>query len=56
MKDYISTIEVPIPEIGIQNKIVDKLKKEIDTINSFRDLIKVQKQKITKKLKNIWLN
>lgn len=55
-KDYISTIEVPIPEIGIQNKIVDKLKKEIDTINSFKDLIKVQKQKITKKLKNIWLN
>lgn len=53
-KDFISKTMIPLPEIDIQQQIVDQIEKEIALVEANKELIKIYEQKIKDKISRVW--
>ena len=52
--ERIRTIEIPVPSIDEQNKIVKSIKQEISVVNGNSSLISTYTQKIQDRINKVW--
>lgn len=53
-KQLISNLEVPVPPIELQQKIVEEIKSELEIVNNNKILIEIFEKKIQNKISEIW--
>lgn len=53
-KQLISNLEVPVPPIELQHKIVEEIKSELEIVNNNKILIEIFEKKIQNKIAEIW--
>lgn len=53
-KRYISDLEIPLPSVEEQNKLVAKIKEEEQAVEECKKLIEIHQAKINTKIQSIW--
>jgi type I restriction enzyme M protein len=53
-RDYIKKIQIPVPPLEIQKKIIQDIKQDLKLINENKEMLKKIKEKINKKINLIW--
>lgn len=53
-KRYISDLEIPLPSVEEQNKLVAKIKEEEQAVEECKKLIEIHQAKINAKIQSIW--
>ena len=55
-KGYIDNIEIGLPEMEVQDAIINQFEKELNEIQAVKNLMKSYQQKIKDKIEYIWKN
>lgn len=50
----IAKIEIPLPPLGVQKKIVEEIEEEQKTVDACKKLIEINEQKIKSKISEVW--
>ncbi|NPV11923.1 MAG: N-6 DNA methylase [Ignavibacteria bacterium] len=52
--NYMVNLQIPLPPLEVQSRIVDKIESERKVIDSLKEMIKIYKEKIKKVIDRVW--